>query len=95
MSVTQGCGSRGGGEGGQLPPPQLFVSMGWICLCPPQIWQSLGISTLLPPPPKKKIVPAPLLLPFELIGTYLKDKLYHQYSIMYIDACTSEAHIYG
>ena len=24
----------GGGQGGQLPP-QLLVSMGWICLCPP------------------------------------------------------------
>ena len=43
----------GGGARGQLHP-QLFVSMGWICLCPPKIWQSLGISTLLPPPPPRK-----------------------------------------
>ena len=34
LSITQGHGSRGGGQGGQLPP-QLFVSMEWICLCPP------------------------------------------------------------
>ena len=56
-------GTGAGGTRGAIAP-QLFVSMGWICLwqCPPpKIWQSLGISTSLPPPPKKKIVPAPLV----------------------------------
>ena len=51
--VMQGRGSRGGGGN---CPPKLFISMGWICLCPPKFRQSLGISTFLPPPPKKKIV---------------------------------------
>ena len=61
LAGDQGRGSRRGrGKGGNCP--QHFVSMGWICLCPPKIWQSLGISTLLPPPPppRKQIVPAPL-----------------------------------
>ena len=42
------------------PPPTLFVSRGWICLCPPpKFWQSLGISTFLPPPPRKNRSRAP------------------------------------
>ena len=58
----QGCGSRGGGQGGNCP--QLFVSMGCMhSLCPPPLNLAItiiDISTFLPPPPKKKIVPAPL-----------------------------------
>ena len=49
-------GAREPGGGRRAIAPQLFVSMGWICLCPPspKFWQSLGISTFLPPPPPRK-----------------------------------------
>ena len=65
--LLQGRGSRGRGQGGNCPPPQLFVSMGWICLCPPLKFGNhyIGISTHLPPP-QEKIVPAPLYPPFTL-----------------------------
>ena len=52
--LGQGQGSRGGGKGGNCPPPPTFSLNGMdrpLCLCPPKFWQSLGISTLLPPPP--------------------------------------------
>ena len=58
-TIFAGAREPGGGGKGAIAPPQLFVSMGWICLCPPpKFGQSLGISTFCPP--KKKIVPAPL-----------------------------------
>ena len=40
--------------GGSLSP-QLFVSMGWIWLCPPILWLSLGIATS----PLRKLFPCP------------------------------------
>ena len=63
--ITQGRGSRGGARGAIAP--QLLVSMGWLCLCPPKFWQSLGISTLLPPPPRKKSFPRPCHHPIAAI----------------------------
>ena len=50
-AVNRGAGAGGGGQ----LPPQLFVSRGWICPCPPpKFWQSLGISTFCPPPPTQE-----------------------------------------
>ena len=55
----QGRGSRGGG-GGAIAPPQLLVSMGWICLCPPpKFWQSLAYQHFCPPPQEKNRSRAP------------------------------------
>ena len=56
----QGCGSRGGGQGGNCP--QLFVSMGCMHTCAPPLNLAItiiGISTFLPPPQEKNRSRAP------------------------------------
>ena len=36
-ALSRGAGAGGGGARGAIAPPQLFVSMGWICMCPPPL----------------------------------------------------------
>ena len=63
LCPSRGAGAGGGGARGAIAP-QHFVSRGWICLCPPKFWQSLGISTFLPPPPRKRSFTRPYACPW-------------------------------